>query len=150
MKRLEMSLNIYSVDYLGAYDVKGNFIIRTASPKIKSIDFIPKQEMKQLNKLGLNRFYLKIPEGIIEVFGASIHPSNDPLKNKTKPSGYFFVARLLDTAYIKNLEKITDSEIRFLKNNQTVEFEDHYVFAKIDLKDNSGKTGKSIVFQNKI
>ena len=142
-------LNIYAVDYLGAYDDKGNFIIRTASPKIKAIDFIPKQEMKQLNKLGLNRFYLKIPEGIIEVFGASIHPSNDPLKNKTKPSGYFFVARLLDTAYIKNLEKITDSEIRFLKNNETVKFEDHYVFAKIDLKDNSGKTISQLFFKTK-
>jgi len=82
-------LEIYAVDFLGAYDINGNFIIRTASPKIKSIDFIPKQVMTEINNLGLNRFYMKIPEGIIEVVGASIQPSDDPLKNKTKPSGYF-------------------------------------------------------------
>lgn len=142
-------LKIYAVDYLGAYDVKGNFIIRTASSKIKSIDFIPKQEMQQLNKLGLNRFYMKIPEGIVEVFGASIHPSNDPLKNKTKPSGYFFVARLLDATYIKNLEKITNSEIKFLEYSETYKSEDHYVFAKIDLKNNSGKVISQLSFKTK-
>ncbi len=95
-------LNIYKVDYLGAYDLEGNFIIRNASGKIKSLDFVPKSAMMQLNTSGLSRFYMKIPEGVVEVFGASIHPSDDPLKKKTKPSGYFFVARLLDKSFIKN------------------------------------------------
>jgi signal transduction histidine kinase/CheY-like chemotaxis protein len=140
-------LDIYAVDYLGAYDINGNFIIRTASPKIKSIDFIPKQEMIQLNKMGLNRFYMKIPEGIIEVVGASIHPSDDPLKNKTKPSGYFFVARLLDTAFVENLEKITNSDIKFLKNKETSELEDHHIFATIDLKDYNGKMVSQLFFK---
>lgn len=142
-------LNIYEADYLGAYDINGNFIIRTASPKIKTIDFIPKKEMLQLNKLGLNRFYMKIPEGIIEVVGASIHPSDDPLKNKTKPSGYFFSARLLDAFFIKNLEKITNSNINFLKNTKASELEDHHIFATIDLKDNNGKVVSQLFFKRK-
>ena len=55
---------------------------------------------------------MKIPEGIIEVVGASIHPSDDPLKNKTKPFGYFFVVRLLDKDFI-DLEHLTSAEINF-------------------------------------
>lgn len=43
-------LDIYNVDYLGVYDKNANFIIHTASPKIKSIDFIPKIVMTQLKK----------------------------------------------------------------------------------------------------
>lgn len=140
-------LNIYSADYLGAYDINRNFIIRTASSKIKTIDFIPKEEMIQLNKLGLNKFYIKIPEGIVEVVGASIHPSDDPLKNKTKPSGYFFVGRLLDAVFIKNLEKISNSEIKFIENTKTLEIEDHHTFATIDLKDNSGKVVSQLFFK---
>lgn len=140
-------LNIYNVDYMGAYDNKGNFIIRVTSSKIKSIDFIPKQAMKVLNKLGLKRFYMKIPEGTVEVVGASIHPSNDPLKNKTKSSGYFFVARLLDTAYIKNLERYSNSEIKFFEDPKTLKIEDHHSFAKIYLKDINGKVVNKLSFK---
>ncbi len=140
-------LDIYDVDYLGAYDISGNFIIRVASPQIKAIDFIPKQEMFKLNKLGLNRFYMNIPEGTIEVVGASIHPSNDPLKNKTKPSGYFFVARLLDSNFINKLEKLTNSEVKFIKNVQLSELEDHHTFATIDLEDYNGKLANKLFFK---
>jgi signal transduction histidine kinase/CheY-like chemotaxis protein len=140
-------LDIYNVDYMGAYDINGNFVIRVASSKIKSIDFIPKQAMKVLNKLGLKRFYMKIPEGIIEVVGASIHPSNDPSKNKTKSSGYFFVARLLDTAYIKNLEKYSNSEIKFYEDSKTLKIEDHHSFAKIYLRDFNGKLVNKLSFK---
>lgn len=60
-------IKTYNVDYLVAYYKNKNFIIHTASSKIKSFDFIPKQAMLNLNKYELSRFYLKIPEGIIEV-----------------------------------------------------------------------------------
>ena len=69
-------LEIYDADYLGAYDANMNFIVRTPTSKIKTIDFIPKDEMELLDKVGINKFYLKIPEGIVEVTGAAIHPSN--------------------------------------------------------------------------
>ena len=79
-------LEIYEANYLAVYDANKNFMIRTPTSKIKTIDFIPKEEMELLNKVGVNKFYLKIPEGIVEVTGAAIHPSNDPLKKKTKTS----------------------------------------------------------------
>ena len=140
-------LDIYKVDYLGAYDIDGNFIIRKASPKIKSIDFMPKQAMIDLNTSGLSKFYMKIPEGIVEVVGASIHPSNDPLKNKTKPSGYFFVSRLLDINFIKKLEHLTNSKIHFIENVKESDFGSHHTFATVDLKDSEGKVITKLFFK---
>ena len=61
-------LEIYDADYLGAYDADKNFIIRTPTPNIKTLDFIPKSAMDLLNKEGIKKFYLKIPEGTIEIF----------------------------------------------------------------------------------
>lgn len=141
--------DIYEVDYLGAYDKEGNFIIRSSSSKIKSIDFIPKKAMVQLNMGGLSKFYMKIPEGVVEVFGASIHPSNDPLKNKTKPSGYFFVARLLDKKYVNNLENITHSKVKFIENVASDELKEHRTFATVSLKNNEGKEITKLVFSRK-
>jgi signal transduction histidine kinase/CheY-like chemotaxis protein len=138
---------IYKVDYLGAYDQEGKFIIRTASSKIKSIDFVPKQAMLQLNTTGLSRFYMRIPEGIIEVFGASIHPSNDPFKNKTKPSGYFFVARLMDKKFLSNLESLTNTHIKFVKNVQESENDKRHISATIVLKDFEGNRVTTLLFK---
>ncbi|WP_395049570.1 ATP-binding protein [Flavobacterium sp.] len=138
---------IYKVDYLGAYDQDGKFIIRKASPKIKSIDFVPKQAMINLNKSGLSRFYMKIPEGIVEVIGASIHPSNDPFKNKTKTSGYFFVARLLDKNFLLNLESLTNSKINFIDKVKESENEKHHIFATIVLNDCEGNKVTNLFFK---
>jgi hypothetical protein len=100
-------LNIYNADYLGDYDIGFNFMIRTASAKMKSKDIIPKEAMLRLSHDGISKFCVRIPEGLAEVTGASIHPSDDPLKNKTAPADYFFVARIMDAGYLKNLESIS-------------------------------------------
>lgn len=146
-KTIGNELDIYGVDYMGTYDIQGDFIIRVASPKIKSIDFIPKNAIIQLNKSGLTRFYMKIPEGIIEVFGASIHPSNDPLKKNTKSSGYFFVARILDKNFFKKIEKLTNSGVKFIENVRKKEYEQHHIFSIVALKDYEGKVVTKLFFK---
>ncbi len=140
-------LEIYEADYLGVYDANMNFIIRTPTPKIKTIDFIPKKEMELLKKVGINKFYLKIPEGIVEVTGAAIHPSNDPLKKKTPTSGYFFVVRLMDMKYIKNLEKLTSSSILFTDTNATLPTPKHQISALYILKDSDNKFVGKLFFK---
>lgn len=142
-------LSIYNADYLGAYDLDQQFIIRTASEKIKSKDIIPAKAMQDLHRLGWSRFYMKIPEGFVEVTGATIHPSDDPLKNKTKPSGYFFVARLLDKAFLTELEKITDSQIAFIGPEHGDIETEHIIATTVTLRDgNSNPVGK-LLFKRK-
>ena len=139
-------LEIYNADYLGAYDLDNKFIIKAASSKIKSTHFIPKQAIDVIRKGGTSRFYLKIPEGMVEVIGASVHPSDDPLKNKTKPSGYFFVVRLLDNTFIQNLETLTSSKIKFTTSTITSEIGGHKIFANINLNDYQNKNVTKLLF----
>ncbi len=137
----------YEVDYIGVYTIEGQFIIKTSNSKIKTKDFIPKDVMTRLYQSKLMRFYIKIPEGVIEVFGATIHPSNDPKKNKTKPSGYFFMARLLDQSYFQNLGGISSSDIQFVALSDTLNVEVVDLEAVIKLKDFNQKDVASVVFK---
>lgn len=142
-------LDIYKADYLGTYDVNKKFMIRTASNRLRSTDIIPKHAMDQLDEVGTTKFYLLIPEGLAEVTGASIHPSDDPLKKKTKPFGYFFVARLIDQKYIGDFKKIASSEIKFINTDRAIKKENHTIYATVNLQDCFGNTIGRLQFERK-
>ncbi|MGV3696594.1 ATP-binding protein [Flavobacterium sp.] len=139
-------LEIYEADYLGAYDADKKFIIRTPTARIKTVDFIPKKEMELLDRKGINKFYMRIPEGIVEVTGASIHASNDPQKNKTPVSGYFFVVRLVDLKFIKNLEQLTSSSILLVDAQHEIPSQKNKITSLYALKDNNGQFIGQLVF----
>jgi len=142
-------LEIYGADYLGVYDQNKEFIIRTPTPVIKTLDFIPKQAMNYLDNVGVGKFYLQIPEGIVEVTGATIHPSDDPFKNKSKPSGYFFAVRLINVNFIRNLENITSSKIKFIRNDHSVAEQRHMVSSVYPLENSEGKMIGKLLFERK-
>jgi len=142
-------LEIYGADYLGVYDQNKQFIIRTPTPVIKTLDFIPKQAMSYLDNVGVGKFYLQIPEGIVEVTGATIHPSDDPFKNKSKPSGYFFAVRLINVNFIRNLENITSSKIKFIRNDHSVAEQRHMVSSVYPLENAEGKMIGKLLFERK-
>lgn len=137
-------IDTYKVEYLCAYSIDGSFITKVSTLKIKTKDFIPGAALKRIREKKTDKFYLKIPEGIVEVYGATIHPSNDPYKNKTQPSGYFFMARLLDAEYFANIEEISSSKIKFYEGNEKAI---KTVFTVIPLKDYEGKTISSLYFK---
>ncbi|WP_333876717.1 histidine kinase dimerization/phospho-acceptor domain-containing protein, partial [Flavobacterium sp.] len=140
-------LEIYDADYLGAYDVNKEFIIRTPTPRIKTRDFIPKQVMEALKTEGIRKFYLKIPEGVVEVTGAAIHPSDDPLKKKSKASGYFFVVRLMDAEFIKNLAHITSATVFLEAPDFDVKTERETISSVFLLRDSQSKVIGKLIFK---
>lgn len=144
---IEREFETYEVDYLGVYDINGKFIIKTSNDKIKTSDIIPKEVMVRLYQSKLIKFYLTIPEGTIEVFGATIHPSNDPKKNKTKPSGYFFMVKLLDENYCKNLNVFSSSEVHLAHINSPLNPEEDILQADINLKDYKNSNVGILVFK---
>lgn len=111
-------IDTYNVEYLAAYTADGAFITKVSTLKINTKNFIPKAVFKRIDEKKIDKFYLKIPEGIVEVYGASIHPSDDPFKNKSKPAGYFFMVRLLDREYFTNIEEICSSKIKFFTGKE--------------------------------
>lgn len=140
-------IDSYEVDYIGIYDLKGELIDESTTSNIKTSDFIPKQSLPGLYKSKLTKFYLKVPDGIIEVFGATIHPSNDPLKNKFKPSGYFFMARLLNKKFFENLGAISSSSVGLVNTDYLTEKTDNFVDVTLDLKDWQNKNIGKLLFQ---
>ncbi|RKS13725.1 response regulator [Flavobacterium sp. 120] len=137
----------YEADYIGIYGLDQKLINKTVSSKIKNFDFIPKEMMSVLYKSKLKRFYIKIPEGIVEVFGATIHPSNDPKKNKTKPSGYFFMARLLDESFMSALGNISSSKVNLVSSDYVIANEDDFVIVGLHLKDWKNEVVARLLFK---
>ncbi len=137
-------LDTYKVEYVCVYDTKGDFITKVSTPKIKTLEFIPQEAITKLLTKKSDKFYLKIPEGVVEVYGATIHPSDDPYKNKTKPSGCFFMVRLLDNEYFANFEKISTSNIEFYKPPVT---NTKAVFFTIPLKDYKNNTIQQLLYK---
>lgn len=105
------SVENFKVDYLAVYDKKYDFIDKKSTSKIKSIIPIDIGLFKILDKKKLLKFYLTSPEGVLEVIASTIHPSFDPSRTYTNPSGYCIVMRLLDKDYLKNIETIIGSNI---------------------------------------
>ncbi|MEJ5994216.1 response regulator [Pedobacter sp. Du54] len=114
---IESEFESYQVDFLGVYDLNNQLISKTATPKVNSGNFIPKEAFQSLYKEKIMKFYLKVPEGIAEVYGATIHPTDDPKRNKYPPAGYFIMMRLVDKDFIKNLEEISSSTITIVQKD---------------------------------
>jgi signal transduction histidine kinase len=137
-------IDTYKIEYLSVYTDKKEFITKVSTLKIKTKEFIPKEAFKRLYEKKIDKFYVKIPEGIVEVYGATIHPSDDPFKNKTNPSGYFFMVRLMDDDYFTNIEEICSSKIKFHTGKETA---NKTVFKIVPLKDSNGKVVESLYFK---
>ncbi|MDR6846158.1 ATP-binding protein [Flavobacterium granuli] len=137
----------YEVDYIGVYNLEKVNIAKSSNAYFKSNNFIPIRAMMHLYKSKFSRFYLRVPEGVIEVFGGTIHATNDPKKVKTNPSGYFFTARLLDKQYFKNLEEICSSKIQFLDKVGKDTIGNKKVSSVIKLRDADNRVVAKLLFQ---
>jgi signal transduction histidine kinase/ActR/RegA family two-component response regulator len=134
----------YKSDYIAVYGLDNKIINETNTSKIKEKDFIPKEALLSLHKLGKLRFYIKTNEGLIEVFGITITASN--LKDK-KPSGYFILARKIDDQLKLKFEKITNSSITIVDYPKYKKIEEYKLQFKANLKDYSGKILSTVYFE---
>lgn len=107
------AINSLKVDYVCVYDTNFTIIGETSSPNIFSRSFIPRGAVAVLKKARNSSFFLNTTEGLVEVSGASIHPTFDRFRNQTEPSGYVFLARLWDESFKSKLSRITSSKIDF-------------------------------------
>ncbi len=142
-------LSIYKADYMGAYDAQKQLVTNTTTPKINATVPIPPQAMTDLDKKGLSRFFIATPHGVAEVFGAAVHPSFDLHKDKTPPSGYFFVVRLLDESYIESMEKLTGSHITLAKTFKEPTYNPNTIVTEIMLTDTEQQTVGCLYFDRK-
>lgn len=101
----------YDIDYVAVFDLETKLLRSQKTGNIETESFIPQDAFKLLHEKKLIKFHIRIPEGIVEVMGATVHPSDDPEKDNTEPSGYFFISRLLDNEYTDNLKQISGASV---------------------------------------
>ena len=58
----------------------------------------------------VNHFFVYFTDNILEVYAATVHPTNDP-ERKTLPQGYMFVGRLWSKEYLDEISQITDCQL---------------------------------------
>ena len=138
-------VDTYRVDYIDAYNLDNEFITKVSTTKVNSFNFIPKQVFAKLKKDKLIKFYVKVPEGIVQVFGATIHSSEDPFKNKTKARGYFFMAKLLDSKYFSSFESVSSSRISYTDEGKKTGAKE--LFYVKEIKDINNKEIAKLIFK---
>ena len=97
---------IYSADFSPIYSVS-----ELRKTELKKLP-LPEKALKYLF-MGKNRFthfFVNTPDGLIEIRGATIHPTADK-ERISEPEGYFFAGRLWDSKYLNELSLLTRSEI---------------------------------------
>ncbi|WP_164974508.1 ATP-binding protein [Flavobacterium amnicola] len=102
------AIDVYKLDLVSVYDLKGNLIDANTSNNYNP-DIIPKDFFSLLYQKKYLTFFIKNGNRVYKVYGATIHPSNDPKKIQ-KPAGYFFMALCLDDVYFKKMQHISSAQ----------------------------------------
>jgi len=113
-------ISYYHFDYICVYNTNFEIVQELSSDEFLQKGVIPKDAVIRLNKTRFSHFYFMSHDGLIEVSGASVHPSNDPDHNKTEPYGYLVFARKLDERILSDLETISGSKINVLSINDPI------------------------------
>ena len=108
-------VNSFKTDFVAVYNLKELGLSINFSEKIKKpyAGIVPPELFIQLYKNRFCSYFIECPDGIMQISGATIHPTNDP-DRKTDPQGYMFVGRLWDNQLLVEIGRMTNStgEIR--------------------------------------
>ncbi len=103
------------------------------------------------NKLQTNgfiHFYSLLPEGILEISGATIHPTLDTARI-TKSKGYFLVSRIWNKEFLASLSALTGSQIikekaGYIPSNS---IDNHKISASYTISDYNQQPLQTLIFQ---
>lgn len=112
-QNIDASLSTFKTDAVWIYNRDWKLIYFTSSGgvKISTQLPLPKSLYPTLFAKGpFCHFFLDTSSGLIEIHGASIHPTFDQ-DRKTPAKGYFFAGRIWSPAWMKDLADLTDSNL---------------------------------------
>jgi len=68
--------------------------------------------IRSIREKGLTHYFRVVPEGLLEICAASIHPTLDTAR-VTPPAGFFFISRIWDQNFLNEMSRNTASSIYF-------------------------------------
>ena len=115
-QNLKTTLPTFDVDLLIVYNSRFLPVTHFTSESNEDIygEFSQKVNFaKVFEQKRVRHFFAYSTKGILEVYGASVHPTNDP-ERKTDPKGYMFAVRLWGKEYTDEISKITDCQMEII------------------------------------
>jgi len=114
---LDSTLDTFKIDGFWVYRIDGTLLYSRNSRgdgRLASLAVDPRQILK---KGGIERFFIKTPAGLCEIFAATVHPTEDT-KRLTPPAGYFLVARLWDEQFLDELSELVGGVVALVDPGQ--------------------------------
>ena len=110
---IDASLSTYKANAVWLYGLDKNIFYAAQDIKDSFYNLmpIPSSEISKLfDKSAFCHFFVNTQRGIMEIRGATIHPSED--KERKMPAvGYFFAGRLWDNLFLKNLSEASGTNV---------------------------------------
>ncbi|MEO8512646.1 MAG: histidine kinase dimerization/phosphoacceptor domain -containing protein [Ignavibacteria bacterium] len=110
---IAVSMPSYGVDYVWVFDEEykpGYHVSGANVPPIDSEIITKEMLLKMTSGSRFFHFFIRTNSGIVEISGATIHPTADP-ERLTKPRGYFAAGRLWSDKLIGEISELTGSDI---------------------------------------
>jgi len=113
---IEPSLVTFQVNAEWVYDIDFNLVYVFSDAAGKKLEKLPlsKDDMAKLfSQNRLCHFFINTPSGLMEIRGATVHPTLD-VQRLTTPQGYFFVGRLWDKEFLSELSDLMGGSLTLL------------------------------------
>jgi len=114
-ENLKESMGTYNVSDLWIYhtDCSLHYSMSSSGETLPEIAAITELLPRIFATDRLNHFFLPTLEGLLEIRGATIHPTEDK-ERKTPPQGFFIASRRWDTEYLSMLGKLIGGSIEIV------------------------------------
>ncbi len=90
----------------------GTFVFKSGDPRMDTLTLIPDAILPLLYRERFLSWFIHTPYGPVRVSAATVHPSAD-IDRISEPKGYFFLAQLWDTAFLKNLGELVAADVAY-------------------------------------
>ncbi|MDD5116162.1 MAG: PAS domain S-box protein, partial [Candidatus Omnitrophica bacterium] len=110
---LDTAISTYGVDLMLVYNRAFSAVYHTgtAGDEILYEQFSQKVSLPEVfSQKNINHFFVYVEAGVLEVYGASIHPTDDP-KREGQPQGFLLAAKIWDKKYLDEIASITDCQL---------------------------------------
>ena len=114
-------LKSFRLDYVSVYDSTFKLVHEASVPSIESHSLLFKETFGCLKEKRFLNFFQVTPEGLFEISAASVHRDNDPTHLLTRPSGYFFIAKIWNQEFLSRVSSQSGAEASFVMTFDTTE-----------------------------
>jgi len=118
-QNIDPGLAGFKANFAWAYNVNFDLVYSTKTPESNPVE-IEETLASALKGLFASNpsqrfchFFVKVPDGLVEIRGASVHSSED-LERKEPPQGYYVAGRLWGADFVKELASETESDVQIL------------------------------------